>query len=334
MVRFINNRILMVKMDNYYSVKLDKIDRKLLLELDRNCRITDTQLAKKIGRSREATKYRIQQLIKKDVLKKFTTSINHAKFGITYYKIFLQLENIPDEKEKLFKFIKNHKKVPWYGICSGIWDYIIGISAKSPMEFDEIKNEIFSKFKHLIIKKEIGVMVETKQYLKKYLIKDNSEPKSFAGDIVYETLEPIDEKILNTLSNNARIPIVSLADKVNSNVKTVLNRIERLEKKGIILGYRIWIDVHNLGLEYFKVFLYFRSISKEEEKKLLQYLFNLGSVIYYIKMIAPWDSELELVVQNYQELNQILDNLRREFHGIIRNHEVVEINNDEWIPGM
>lgn len=323
----------MVIMNKELTIKLDKIDRKLLLELDKNCRITDTQLAKKIGRSREAVKYRIQQLIKKGVLEKFITSTNHAKLGITYYKLFLQLENIPEEKEKLFKFVNNHKKVAWYGICSGSWDYIIGISAKSPLEFDDVKNEILSKFKHLIIKKEIGVMVETKQYLKRYLFKNDSEPKSFAGEIVYNVLDPIDEKILNILANNARIPIVSLASKVKSNVKTVMKRIERLEEKGIILGYRVSIDTHKIGLEYFKVFLYFRYINKEEEARLLHYIKNIDESVYYIKMIAPWDAELELVVNNYQELNKIIDGLRKEFRGVIRNHEVIEITKENWIPG-
>lgn len=323
----------LAKMKENKIVELDKIDRKLLLELDKNCRITDTQLAKKIGRSREATKYRVQQLIKNRVIEKFITSINHAKLGITYYKIFLQLENIPEKKEKLFKFIGNHKKIAWHGICSGIWDYIIGISATSPLEFDEVKNEIFSKFKHLIIKKEIGVMVETKQFLKKFLIDDNSKSKSFAGEIIYNKLNETEQKLINILANDARITIVSLSGKLKISVKKTLSTIKKLEEKGIIFGYRISVDVHRLGLEYFKIFLYFRYINNEEEKRLLQYIGNLNQTIYYVKMIAPWDAELELIVNNYQELNNIIDNLRKEFQGIIRNHEVVEINKENWIPG-
>lgn len=315
-------------------IQLDKIDRKMLFELDKNCRISDTQLAKKIGRSREATKYRIQQLLKKGVLEKFITSINPAKFGITYYKIFLQLENIPEEKEKLYRFATNHKKVAWHGVCSGTWDHIIGISAKSPLEFDEIKNEICSKFKNLIIKKEIGVMVETKQFLKKYLIKDNSEPESFAGEIVYNELDATDEKILSILANDARIPIVSLASKVGSSIKKVITRIEKLQEKGIILSYRISMDLQKIGLESFKVLLYFRSINKEEEGRLLQYLRNLDQSAYYIKMIAPWDAELELIVSSYQELNEIIDKLRREFQGTIRNHEIVNIAKENWVTAI
>jgi DNA-binding Lrp family transcriptional regulator len=47
------------------KIKLDLTDRKILAELDKNCRIPNSILAKKVNKSREAVKYRIQQLQKK-----------------------------------------------------------------------------------------------------------------------------------------------------------------------------------------------------------------------------------------------------------------------------
>jgi len=316
------------------SLNLDKIDRKILFELDKNCRISDTQMAKRVGRSREAVKYRIKQLQEKGVIEKFITSINHAKLGITYYKIFLQLENIPEEREKFFKYISEHKSVPWYGICSGVWDFIIGISASSSLEFNDIKNDIFSKFKHLIIKKEIGIMVETKQYNKKYLDAGLGEVKSFAGKIEKIEIDETDKKILDVLANNARIPIAFLAREVKANVKTVLSKIKRLEEVEVIIAYRVSIDINKLGLEFFKIILYYRYIDKKEESRLLEYLNTLSQPIYYIKMIAPWDAELEVIVESYHELNDIVDKLRKEFPDIIRNHETVIIHKENWLPGI
>ena len=50
------------------KVKLDLTDRKILAELDANCRISNSALAKKVNKSRESVKYRIQQLQKKRIL--------------------------------------------------------------------------------------------------------------------------------------------------------------------------------------------------------------------------------------------------------------------------
>jgi len=314
-------------------VKLDKIDCKLLFELDLNCRISDTRLAKKIGRSRESVKYRIKQLVDSGVIEKFITSINQAKFGVSYYKIFLQLENIPFEREKLCVFLSNKKEIPWFGLCSGVWDFIIGVSAKSPVEFDLIKNEIISNFKHLIIRKEIGVMVETMQFPKKFLLNSKSDAfVSFAGELSFLKTDLLDEKILDVLANNARLPLTVLSKQVNSNPKTIASRIKVLQEKNIIIGFRTSIDLSKIGFEFFKIMLFYRSITKKQESKLLQFVSQLPQSIYYVKMIAPWDAELELVVRNYSELNEVIDKLREEFPDVIRNFETVVINKENWLP--
>ena len=42
--------------------QLDKIDKRLLFELNQNCRIPETRLAKMVGKSKEAVRYRIKNL--------------------------------------------------------------------------------------------------------------------------------------------------------------------------------------------------------------------------------------------------------------------------------
>ena len=85
------------------NVNLDKVDLKILAELDKNCRITSTQLAKRVGKSRQAVEYRINQLIETGIIGSFNASINPHKIGYKAYKIYLKMRNIPLEKERLFK---------------------------------------------------------------------------------------------------------------------------------------------------------------------------------------------------------------------------------------
>ena len=100
-------------------IKLDLTDRKILAELDKDCRIPASLLAKKVNKSREAVKYRIQQLQKKGVLERFITSINPNKLGYSMFKVYLKLENIPDEREKFFDELKKNKDIYWFGISDG-----------------------------------------------------------------------------------------------------------------------------------------------------------------------------------------------------------------------
>ena len=89
------------------KVKLDKTDRKILAELDKNCRIATTVLAKKVLKSRQAVEYRISHMIQKGIITSFNTSLNPHKMGYKIYKIYLKLRNIPEEKQRLFSYLKN-----------------------------------------------------------------------------------------------------------------------------------------------------------------------------------------------------------------------------------
>ena len=51
-------------------------------------------------------------------------------------------------------------------------------------------------------------------------------------------LDTADRKIVELLQEDARLPLKSIADKVSLTSPTVSARIDRLEKDGVITGYR------------------------------------------------------------------------------------------------
>lgn len=60
-------------------------------------------------------------------------------------------------------------------------------------------------------------------------------------------LDRIDRSILRELQENGRLPIVELANRVNLTKTPCAQRVKRLEKAGIIRGYRADLDPHQLG---------------------------------------------------------------------------------------
>lgn len=315
------------------KVKLDLIDKKILTELDKNARISNTQLARKVGRSREAVKYRIQQLIKKEIITGFITSINPNKMGYYMFKVYLQLKNIPNERERFFNFLKSQKSIYWMGISDGAFDCVFAIISKNITEYFEQINSIFSKFEDLIVKKVLGTMVDTRQYNKKFFL-DKTKEKSvvFGGDIINNKIDKTDQKILGILANDARIPITELARKTNSSVEIIRRRIKNLEEKEIILGYRISVNLNKLGFEFFKAIIYFKSLSKDDENKLFEWMLNNQNSVYYIRSLAPWEVEFEFVVENYLQFNKIINNLRKDFSNVISHYEHLIMIYEVWMP--
>ena len=60
-------------------------------------------------------------------------------------------------------------------------------------------------------------------------------------------LDTIDRRILTELQNDGRIPIVELANRVHLTKTPCAERIRRLERTGIIKGYRADLDPDPLG---------------------------------------------------------------------------------------
>ncbi len=61
-------------------------------------------------------------------------------------------------------------------------------------------------------------------------------------------MDAIDLKILTILTENARIPLKNLAEKVYLSSPATAARIERLEKEGVITSYSVKIDLKKVGL--------------------------------------------------------------------------------------
>ena len=319
-------------MVEFNKIKLDKTDRKILAELDKNCRIPTTKLARIVRKSRQAVEYRIEQLVKKGIIISFNAAFNPHKMGYKIYKIYLKLRNVPEEKQKLFDYLKSSGIVYWIGECSGTWDLIFGIFSKSDYEFFEMKNEIISKFNQIVIEEQGDMLLDVKQYCKMYFTDEIVEPTMFGGEIADNDLDELDYAILGEIVNNARIHINELAKKANSTAIIVRGRLRKLEQKGIIIQYRIGVDLNKLGLELYKAIIKLDRYTKEDESKLLEYMSKIPNIHYFIRNL--WQIEPEIVVSSYQEYYGIIENLKKEFPYVIRTVDSVLMITDEWTPGF
>ena len=107
----------------------------------------------------------------------------------------------------------------------------------------------------------------------------------FGGEIVENELDGLDHAILGEVVNNARVSMAQLATKVKSRPERVAERLKRMEKEGVIIQYRIGVDLDKLGLEHYKAILHIDKYSKEDEKKLLGYISGLSGSQYLIRNI-------------------------------------------------
>jgi Lrp/AsnC family leucine-responsive transcriptional regulator len=309
---------------------LDKFDLRLLSELDNNCRQPETILSKKVGRSRQSVKYRINNLVKKGIITGFNAAINPYKLGYKIHKVYMKLRNVPEKRSELLEYLRNSGEVYWIGECDGAIDLIFGVFVKSDLDFSKLKNDLISKFNSIILSARGEILIDARQYPKMYFTGEVAEPTFFGGEVKYTQYKKIDEKILKEVIGNARVKTVELAEKLNCSPALVKARLEKLEMDGVIIQYRIAVDLDKLGLELYKAIIYFDKYSVEDEQRLMRFVSGIPSTQYFIRNL--WQIEIELAVKNYQEYYSTINKLRGQFPETIRNIESVLMRTDEWIP--
>ncbi|MEA3378051.1 MAG: hypothetical protein U9Q69_00270 [Nanoarchaeota archaeon] len=64
----------------------------------------------------------------------------------------------------------------------------------------------------------------------------------------------------------------------------------------------------------------------------MAYLSNLPNIHYFIRNL--WQLEPELVVSNFPEYYDLIENLKKEFPYVILTIDSVLMITDEWTPGF
>lgn len=311
--------------------KLDLKDRKILYELDKNARTPSSVIARKVGLTPEGVNYRIKKFEEEEVITNYQLIVNLSKLNVFPFKIFLSFQHISSEKlSEIIELLKKKKYVKWIVSCRGEWDLIITIETDSIESAENIKINILSLFGSYIRKKALSILVEAETYNRVYLL----EEKNIIGSraVVKKEnsikIDNLDMKILEKLSENSRISIIDLAESINSTPRIAQYRIKQLEKKKIILGYKIALNYEKLGIKFYKCLVYLSNINENRIKDLVSYFVSNRNIIHNVQVMGDWDYEPEFEVFSEEEFEKILGEMKDKFSDIISRVDVVTIRKE------
>jgi len=130
--------------------KLDKKDCVLMDELQKNCRISLTQLAQKVNLSIDSVKKRINKLENERYYPKI--QIRPRSFGfkdITQINIKFNNHN-SEEINKFIEYLVKHERIAEVFSFSGEWDLSFVIFAKDSEDQQKLRSKIKIDFGNLI----------------------------------------------------------------------------------------------------------------------------------------------------------------------------------------
>ncbi len=306
-------------------MELALIDRKIIYELDFNSRMPLTQLAKKLRISKQVAKNRIDNLVKRKIIKGFYTDINASKLGLEVFMVYFKFHKMsPVIEKKFIEYMCGQESVGVNISVNGKWDYTIDIWASNVVEFKKHYNKIMRNYEKYVKNKQI--VIETDFYYfkpKQILDKKSNEQISMTGDIEKSELDKFDKKILMHLAKNSRISLVELSEKIHLTPNAIKKRIKILEKKKIILGYRVFIDYQLLGFLHYRVFLHLDNLSEEIEKKIINFLKNHKTCVSITKTIGYCELEFRPICKSVDEFYELMDELRKEFSDYLKEYESI-----------
>jgi len=306
---------------------IDLKDKKILFELEQNARQSFSKLAKKVRLSKETLFHRIKSLEKKKIINGYLAEINIYKLGYQFFPLLLKFQNSTPSKEKeVMNFLQNHKSVAWLTVCEGNWDINLTLLTNNNLELKKFFDKFNEKFAKFLAKKELMITSEIHYFKRSFFLdKSSKETISLSSEGQIKKLDETNKKIISILGNNARTPLIEIANKLKITAKTVASRIKKLEKEKILQGSRAFIDVTKLGYKFYKTWFSLNNCSKEQQQKLFSYFKNNPHITWATKLLGSFDLSIELEVSSTQKFREIIEEIKKNFSSLIKNHESIMI---------
>ena len=141
---------------------------------------------------------------------------------------------------------------------------------------------------------------------------------------IIRTLDEIDLQILHILQDKARIPNAEVSRQVGMAPSAVLERIRKLEERGIIEGYEVRLNPAAFAQEL-AAFL-FIEVDPAGSEQLAERLAQVAGVQEIHQVAGPDGYLVKLRVANPQELGRILREEIQRFPGVRATRTQIVLN--------
>ncbi|HEY5717249.1 MAG TPA: winged helix-turn-helix transcriptional regulator [Motiliproteus sp.] len=143
---------------------LDRVDRAILKELQKNGRITVTELATRVGLSKTPCQVRMRRLEEQGYITGYTALVNQTKLGLNHIA-FAQITLSDTSSKALDAFNAAVRKIPAVEQCHMIaanFDYLLKVRTRDMTEYRTVLGEQISALPYVLQSSTFVVMENVK----------------------------------------------------------------------------------------------------------------------------------------------------------------------------
>jgi len=306
--------------------KIDLKDRKILYELDLNCRQSNTQIGKKVGLKKDVVSYRIKKLQEEGVIQCFYTVIDAYKLGYSLFRYYVNFQYVsPEIRKEIIEYFVNYKNICTVSQAIGKYDLILVTWVNDTNEFYQFWSKALDKFGDYFESKLFSVYIHGVGFRKSYLLSENYNKEDRADHEYFGVgktvkIDETDYHLLNELALNARMPLIELAEKFGCSSQTINYRIKRLKKEGLIQAFRVAVNQSLLGFKLYKADIFLKNHS--QRINIINYIKQNPYLMYISTSTGLCDLEFEFIVKSQKELIDIIEDINLKYPNSIKNYSV------------
>ena len=310
------------------NMNLSVKDKRILYELEQDCRQGWSSIAKKIGMSKQVVRYRVNALEQKKVISQYMMIIDTQRLGYQFFTVFFQLKNATKKREQeLVQFLCKLDETNWVTSAAGKWNVLASFMVNNIVKFHECLERLHDMFQDVLDEKSFSIVVEGMPCKKKYLFDtDDLDGKQlFFGRQDSVRLDSHDVRILHVLSENPIMPLQHIASKTKLSFETIKARMKNLRDVGIIQAFTIKLNPGMYGYEWYYVLLKLDKCSVDQRKKLQHILRSHPNVVFLATMIGNENLVMDVHVKNVEELQELLHAVQEQSGHVIKGYDSMHI---------
>ncbi|MFY8275035.1 leucine-responsive transcriptional regulator Lrp [Pseudoalteromonas sp. SSDWG2] len=144
--------------------QLDRIDRNILVELQRDGRISNVELAKRIGLSATPCLERVKKLEREGYIRGYKAVVDPAKLGqalLVYVEVTIT-KTSPDVFDEFNQAVRKHDEIVECHLVSGNFDFLLKTRVTDMSEYRQVLGDILLKLPNISESRTYVVMEEVK----------------------------------------------------------------------------------------------------------------------------------------------------------------------------
>jgi len=311
-------------------MKLSKYYQKILYELDRDGRVSYSEMARRLHSTPQSIKYNYQKLADDGFIKHFWAFIDYDLVGYSFFwGYWLKFTGLTKEKEhKMYEDFADNQNIPIIMRCDGYADVMLGIIAKDVFHHNEVLQSIFAKYGKYITASELVVDLGFIKFPRSYLIGQKNKEKKFftsGGVPKLARLSDTDRKIMSLLQIDGRMEFTEIARRIGVTPALIHKQYKKLLEQKVITKITYTIDYEKMGLKLFRNLFKIVQYNQRRVRDLYDFCAVHPNIINYVKVMGSWQLMLDIEIESRAALRDLMREIKHEFKDIIQQIEVNEV---------